>query len=247
MRPPALRRLLAPALVLALALLGPRALPAQADEAAKDRRIAELEAEVARLTREVERLTRELAQARGGGAAAPAPTSTGLNAGQETSREQLKFLHYLARSHKPKAGEPAWPALSGKNFVLWLVAVGQLEKDNEGPLKMLFSPADTTLTFPGTAAYAAVTLESLRAQRFPRLTSYAGRRNAEPSLALTPQSPPATSALFADLSFPDGALVAFLDGRVRYLTRRDLGLGPSDPLVAGPASKSPLLQTLSSE
>lgn len=222
---------------------------ARGDEAAQARRIEELEAEVARLKAEVARLKADLAraQAAGGPQGLPLPPAGRMNEGQETSREQLKFLHYLLRSYKPKAGEPQWPALDGKNFVLWLVAVGMLERDNEGPLKMLFSPADKTLPFPGTAPYAAVTLEALRTRRFPSLTSYAGRRNAQPGLALSAQSPPATTALFADLSFGDGALVAFLDGKVKYLNRRDLGLGPTDPLVAGPASKSPLLQTLSSE
>lgn len=255
MRRMALPPLLTLLTVMPLSALG-GAVAARADEPsgaegpsgakAKDARIQELEAEVARLKAELARLTRELAAARGD-APAPLPTSTGLNAGQETSREQLKFLHYLAKSHRPKAGEPQWPALSGKNFVLWLVAAGLLEKDNEGPLKMLFSPADRQLAFPGTAAYAGVTLDSLRSQRFPRLTSYAGRRNGDAGFALTPQSPPATTALFADLSFGDGALVAFLDGRVRYLNRRDLGLGPTDPLVAGPTSKRSLLQSLSAE
>lgn len=238
-------------LVLPLLVLGALARPPRiaADDDAKDRRIRELEDEVTRLKAEVARLRAELDQARAGGAASPLPVpdATRMNAGQETSREQLKFLHYLAKSHRPKAGEPQWPALDGKNFVLWLVAVGLLERDNEGPLKMLFSPADRALPFPGTAPYAEVTLAALTQRRFPRLTSYAGRRNAAPGLAITPQSPPATTALFADLSFGDGALVAFLDGKVRYLNRRDLGLSPTDPLVAGAASKSPLLQTLSSD
>ena len=220
--------------------------PAAADDAAlaaKDREIAALKAEVERLKVEVKRL--EAALAAQGGTAPPAPDSGGLHQGQETSREQMKYLHYLFKSYKPAAGAPPWPALDGKNFVLWLVAVGQLEKGNDGTLKMLFSPADTALKYPGTAAYAALTTEMLARQRFPALTSYAGRRNA--AVPITAQSPVATTALFADLSFGDGALVAFLDGRVKYLNRRDLGLAPADPLVAGPASKSPLLQSLSSE
>jgi hypothetical protein len=235
--------------LLLLALLPLLALPpasAVADEAAKDREIAALKAEVERLEAEVARLTKELAALRAGGAA-PAPSSGGMNQGQETSREQMKYLVSLFRSYKPKAGAPQWPALDGKNFVVWLVAVGQLEQGNEGPLKMLFSPADKALKFPGAAAYAAITPEALARERFPKLTTYAGRRNGAQGLAITPQSPPATTALLADLSFEGGALVAFLDGKVKYLTRKDLGLAPTDPLVAGPASKSPLLQTLSAE
>ena len=41
--------------------------------------------------------------------------------------------------------------------------------------------------------------------------------------------------------------MAFLDGKVRYMNRRDLGLAPTDPIVAGAASKSPVLQALSIE
>jgi uncharacterized small protein (DUF1192 family) len=233
-------------LVSVLALSPARASADDAALAAKDKEIAALKAEVERLKAEVKRLEAALAtkDATGG---LPAPAGDDSLQGQETSREQLKYLHYLAKAYKPAAGAPQWPALDGKNFVLWLVAVGQLEKGNEGTLKMLFSPADRTLKFPGTKPYAALTSEALATQRFPNLTSYAGRRNAAKDLAITPQSSPAGTALFADLSFHDGALVAFLDGKVKYMSRKDLGLAPTDPLVAGPASKSPVLQTLSTE
>jgi hypothetical protein len=245
---------------LALLMFLGTATPAVADDAAtKDKELAALKAEAERLrarvaeleqalvaaTTALELAQKELATLRSGKPADPIPTSGGLHQGQETSREQLKYLHYLYKSYKPAAGQPQWPALDGKNFVLFLVAVGQLEHNNEGPLKMLFSPADKALSFPGTKPYGALTPDSLAKQRFPGLTSYAGRRNA--ALPITAQSPPATTALFADLSFGDGALVAFLDGKVKYLRRADLGLAPADPLVAGPASKSPLLQTLSAE
>jgi hypothetical protein len=202
-------------------------------------RIAFLEAQAADLQTQL--------RSKGGAPSAPVPTSGGINQGQETSREQMKYLVSLFKSYKPQEGAPQWPALDGKNFVVWLVAVGQLEKGNEGPLKMLFSPADKNVKFPGAAAYAELTPEALTTQRFAKLTTYAGRRNSEKELAINAWSPPATTALLADLSFPDGALVAFLDGKVKYLNRKELGLAPTDPLVAGPASKSPLLQTLSTE
>ena len=238
--------------LFALALvLGPGLEGVSADEATKDREIAALKAEVARLQAEVKRLEALVRQLQGGagtgGPAAPTPPPIDVNAGQETSREQMRYWLSLYRSYKPPAGRPAHPALDGKRFVLFLVAVNQLERANEGSLAMLFSPADKTLKLPGAAAYAGVTLEALAQRSFPALTSYAGRRNATPELAITPTSPPEKTALIADLSFPDGALVGFLDGKVRYLNRRDLGLGPTDPIAAGPASKSPLLQTLSSE
>jgi hypothetical protein len=241
--------------LFALALLaGPAPLPLSADEAteaAKEREIATLQAEVTRLKAEVARLEALVARL-SSGAGAPsatpvAPAPADLNQGQESSREQLKYLLYLYRAYKPPAGAPLHPALDGKRFVLYLVAVNQLERTNEGPLKMLFSPADRALAFPGTASYAGVTLEALAQRSFPALTSYAGRRNAVKELAITATSAPDKTALFGDLSFSDGALVGFLDGKVRYLNRQGLGLGPTDPIVAGPTSKSPLLQTLSSE
>jgi hypothetical protein len=251
------------ALLLPLAH-GPRD-AAHADDAAKDIELANLRVQLERLREENARLaqqvlTLEAALAKANrdleaarkllptvGPLDKGPHSVHATQGQETSREQLRYLVSLYRSFKPAAGQPQHPALDGKRFVLWLVAVNQLEKANEGALKMLFSPADNENTFPGVTAYAAVTAEALTRQAFPGLTSYAGRRNADPALAITATSAPAATALFADLSYADGALVAFLDGKVRYLNRRDLGLGPTDPIVAGPASKSPLLQTLSSE
>jgi|GEM_PF-4069980 len=224
--------------------------PAACDEAAKDSEIAALKAEVTRLKTELARLE-ALVLRLSGGAASPstpaAPPPADLNQGQESSREQLKYLLYLYRSYKPPAGRPQHPALDGKRFVLFLVAVNQVERTNAGSLQMLLSPADKALAFPGMEPYAAVTLEALAQRSFPALTSYAGRRNAVKELAITPTSAPDKTALLADLSFPDGALVGFLDGKVRYLNRQALGLGPTDPIVAGATSKSPLLQTLSAE
>jgi hypothetical protein len=54
----------------------------------------------------------------------------------------------------------------------------------------------------------------------------------------------AGAPVIADLSFDDVAIVGFTSGQVRAMTRDDLGLGPDDPLVAGDASKSPLLREL---
>lgn len=250
-----------PLLLLALLLAPARAFADDAALVAKDAEIAALKAELAEVksrlataeqnlrmaTQALEIAEKELAARRAAGPGVPAPTSGGINQGQETSREQMKYIVSLFKSYRPQGGAPQWPALDGKNFVVWLVAIGQLEKGNEGPLKMLFSPADKTAKFPGATAYAELTPEALTKARFGNLTTYAGRRNAAKDLAITASSPPATTALLADLSFPDGALVAFLDGKVKYLNRRDLGLAPTDPLVAGPTSKSPLLQTLSTE
>ena len=53
--------------------------------------------------------------------------------------------------------------------------------------------------------------------------------------------------LIGDLSCDDGAVVGYSDGSVRFLDREELGLGPDDPIVAGPRSKSPILRRLSSD
>jgi len=53
--------------------------------------------------------------------------------------------------------------------------------------------------------------------------------------------------LIADLSFPDLAIVGWSNGNIRTMTRKQLGLGPHDPIVAGEASKSEILRQFSSE
>src|SRR5688500_17853967 len=167
-------------LLLAVTLFLAMAGPAAADDAApgeKDRQIEALRAEVERLKAEVARLKAEVERLRRAVPAAGTPGVPdfgGLYEGQETSREQMRFLLSLFRAYKAPAGAPAWPALDGKNLLLSLVAVGMLEKDKEGPLQMLFSPADKTARFPGVPAYAEVTSAALAQRRFPALTTYAG-------------------------------------------------------------------------
>jgi hypothetical protein len=77
------------------------------------------------------------------------------------------------------------------------------------------------------------------------LTSYVGRRNAEEAYRLTEARPATPQPLFADLHWPDGAIVAFTDHSVRRMSRAELGLGPDDPIVAGESSRSPILRQLS--
>src|SRR5262245_9879831 len=117
------------ALVL-LPVLALAPVKASADEATKDQeiatlqaqvtalkaRISELEANLKHATRALELTQRTIAELREAGLGAPAPTSGGMNQGQETSREQMKYLVSLFRSYKPKDGAPQWPALDGKNF-----------------------------------------------------------------------------------------------------------------------------------
>jgi hypothetical protein len=177
----------------------------------------------------------------------PPPDYAAATLGLESSREQMRYLLKLFLSTPRSAPGAPWPALDGKNFLLWIVAVDQLDRTTDGTLRQLFSPADRQCVYPGLAAYAAVTHESLRTTRHPRLTSYAGRRNAQREHSITAAELAEGAALIADLSFHDGALIGYSDGSVRWLTRRELCLGPHDPIVAGDASRSPLLRRLSSE
>ena len=175
------------------------------------------------------------------------PTLEDPTAGLQTSHEQMRMLLFYFTSNGVGSKQP-WPSVGGKNFVLWLVAKGYMARDVDTSLQALFSKGDKAHRYPGMAAYKDLTVEKLAGLRFPALTSYAGRRNAEAAHALTPQILAAGKApVLADLHYPGGAIVGFTDGTVRWMSLKDLGLSPGDPLVAGDASKSPLLRSLGSD
>jgi hypothetical protein len=249
----------AAALVGLLFLGGPAG--AEDDAATLQRALAESQAKVRELEAKVKALEAALAAARdevkalrGGGAGAPpggavpdVPALEDPTKGLQTSREQLRMLLFYYTSNGVGKTQ-GWPPLSGKNFVLWLVAKGYMARDVDSSLQALFSPGDRVHRYPGQAAYRDLTVEALQSGSFPKLTSYAGRRNADRDHVLTAQRlADGKAAILADLSYPGGALVGFSDGSVRWLSAKDLGLGAGDPIVAGDASKSPLLRSLSSD
>jgi len=186
-----------------------------------------------------------------GAPAAPPAADDPLAAAKAKSIDNLRTLglYFVA------AGlglEKPWPKYSGKAFVLWLVASNKIDRRDPKQLEILFSPADDTRSLEkagGVEAYAKLTLESLKTPdpTLGALTSYAVRRNAEREHFLTAEEQSRGAAILADLSFADGAVVAFVGGSAKWLTRAELGLGPDDPIVAGDASKSPILQHFSSE
>jgi hypothetical protein len=142
-----------------------------------------------------------------------------------------------------------WPMFNGKAFVLWLVATDQLDRRDPRQLVILFSPHDAERSLEkagGVAAYAGLNLDSLRSGGIDvsKLTSYVGRRNREKEHLLSASELERGAAVIADLSFGDVAIVGFVNGQVKTMTKADLGLGPDDPLVAGDASKSPILRDL---
>jgi hypothetical protein len=133
----------------------------------------------------------------------------------------------------------------GRNFVLSVVANGDVHWEPPGNRDVFFSPWVPEADRPAPDEYEAITHESLRTRRFPRFTSYAGRRIADPDDGSDGDE--GLVPLIADLSFREGAIVGFADGTVKWMDREALGLGPDDPLVVGETSKSPILRRLSDE
>jgi hypothetical protein len=130
--------------------------------------------------------------------------------------------------------------------VLWPLVSGKVDFDTPGLVPLFFSPADKgALARASVEDYRGLTQLSLRSGgNVGRLTSFVGRRApADPSdgpgRAMLGSTP-----LIADLHFPDGAIVGFANGEVKWLNRLELGLQPGDPIVAGPDSPSPILREL---
>ena len=146
----------------------------------------------------------------------------------------LAKMHLALRLSTPQAEAP----VDGRAFVLWPVAAGVVDPEAPGATNLFFSPADRRASPPSVAEYRALTKARLKDGTDLRsFTSYVGRHRSAVE--------PGSGVLLADLHFPDGALVAFADGRVDWLDREELGLGPDDPIVAGPTSPSPILRQLS--
>lgn len=153
----------------------------------------------------------------------------------------LVKLHLDLVRHGP--GLPP-PAVGGKAFVLLPLVEHVIDPDAPGAVELFFSPADRNAERPSVQEYRALTRKRLEeGADVRRFTSYVGRRVPLAKAEGTParQAWP----VIADLSYPDGAIVGYRDGLVQWLTREELGLGPDDPIVAGPTSKSPILRQLS--
>jgi len=166
------------------------------------------------------------------------------------SKDNIRTLITLMIGRRTQRVTGSYAHFSGKAFVLSLVAQGELDRRNPTNLEILFSPGDEhrSLKTAGIETYANVTKASLtKGLDVGGLTSYAGHRNGEAAYLITPDQEKVGTPLIADLSFPDMAIIGFSNGSVRTLTRKELGLGPKDPIVAGEESKSELLRYLSSK
>jgi len=171
--------------------------------------------------------------------------------GMVKSKDNIRTMLTLLISRRIGRVSGGYPPYSGKAFVLSLVVTRQLDLRKKANLEILFSPADKrhALAKVDFARYQDVTKDSLKkgTSVVTDLTSYAGRRNAEPEHLVTSDQEKVGTPLIADLHFPDMAIVGFSDGSVRVMDRKELGLGPKDPIVAGDASKSELLRQLSDD
>ena len=171
---------------------------------------------------------------------------SGVVISMDNIRSMIIFM--IARRTERVSG--GYPPYSGKAFILSLVATGQLDRRNAANLEILFSPGDKQLSLKkaGVETYKEISKASLKkGMDVSKLTSYAGRRNSEPEHLVTSDQERQGTPLIADLSFPDMAIVGFSNGSVKTMTREELGLDLTDPIVVGDASKSKLLKKLSSK
>ncbi len=167
------------------------------------------------------------------------PAHSSLDRDLSVSVDRLKTLSALLMRSSANRIEV------GKSYVLSLVADGTLDPlRNPDHLELLFSPNDSRRR-PAAGAYAMVTGEALRSERFPNLTSFVGPVGRSTDRANEPRQSSLPPPLIAELCFEDFAVIAFFDGSVRVLSREELGISGDDPIRAGPDSLSPLLRLLS--
>ena len=169
---------------------------------------------------------------------------TRARAREVKTKDNLRSLAALILSRRTGS---TWPAFSGKRFVVSVAAHKDLDTRRAENLAIFFSPTVAPANRARPVAYDGLAPKTLATTDVSKLTSYAGRRNGEEAYRITPEQEKEGTPILADLSLPNVAVVAFSNGEVRTLDRKALGLGPDDPIVAGDASKSPVLRLLSSE
>jgi prepilin-type N-terminal cleavage/methylation domain-containing protein len=173
---------------------------------------------------------------------------------QTKSKDNIKNMITLMLDRQIERG---WPRYSGKNFVLSLVATGQLDRRNSQNLEILFSPGDVLykLNVTDHDRYQDVTKEALKAGTdFHEMTSYAGRRNGDREYLITPDQMQMGTIIMCDdddgpLHHPGGLCVGYTNGSVKFMEWEDLDMiKPDDPDAPdeflGDASSHPDLQRI---
>lgn len=130
-----------------------------------------------------------------------------------------------------------WPRYNGKNFVLSLVATGQIDPRNPHNLETLYSPGDVLykLDLVEVERYKDITKADLRKGTDNHdLTSYAARRNAEREHLITPDQMKMGTLVLCDdddgpLHHPAGLVTGWSNGAARFMEWNELGiLAPED-------------------
>lgn len=155
-----------------------------------------------------------------------------------------------------------WPKYNGKNFVLWLVATGKIDKRDDKQLQALFSPGDSHYSWGDGGAtikdYAGLTRETLRTENSEllKLTSYAGRRNATEGHTLTTDELSKGALCICDdddgpLHHPKGLIIGYVNGSAKFVPWDELDMSPpAEPNnpenTLGDQSPNPELKHMSS-
>ncbi|MHC5009987.1 MAG: type II secretion system protein [Planctomycetota bacterium] len=156
-------------------------------------------------------------------------------------------------------GKP-WPPYDGKNFVLSLVAYGEVDRRNPDNLTVFFSPGDGLYTLEKATPerYTEITKAALKqGTDFHELTSYAGRRNLDRDYQITPDRESMGVPIVCDdddgaLHHPQGLVIGYTNGSVKFVEWEDMDmLEPEDknnpePFL-GERAEVELLRGLSSE
>jgi prepilin-type N-terminal cleavage/methylation domain-containing protein len=152
-----------------------------------------------------------------------------------------------------------WQPYNGKNFVLYLVATGEIDARNKQNLETFFSPGDELykLSKIDPERYKEINPTSLKSGDYHELTSYAGRRNAEKDFLITPDRQSMGVPIISDdddgpLHHPGGLIMGFTNRSVSLREWEDLGIAPpenkdSPEPFLGDSGASEELRALSSQ
>lgn len=154
------------------------------------------------------------------------------------SKDNVRSMIIMMVGRRTAKVSGGYPPYNGKNFVLSLVATGQIDRRQVQNLEILFSPGDTTYTTERVdmERYKDVKKAALKqGADFHELTSYAGRRNAEDGHLVTSDQEKMGTMLICDdddgpLHHSDGIVTGWSNGAVRFMEWEELDmLGPEDP------------------
>jgi hypothetical protein len=149
----------------------------------------------------------------------------------------------LGEIYFKKVGRDRRAAQERSGPAMWLVMrKGGVAEIRPGAERIFICPADDDADVP-TTVDERKRWDDVDLDHVPRdLCSYAGRDFARcpiPADANHPREP-----IGACVRHREGAMVAFDDGDVAFVTLAELGVASEDEMIVGPESKSPVLRVL---